>query len=403
MDTLEKGKTINRKRINDYTAKYAPKKVLIIGNGFDLAHGLLTDYRDFLKIMKDPDDFLKYYEIKKGKPHVGVYDSNNQWNRYLEDTEKSDVLEINKMVNILKTNSWAQYYAKCNAEIEGWVDFEREMQPVIDMFNSIISSGSKCIGSGDNACAFLRLNDIGIERTAKLWPKYIQDVRSCGDNLQGIYVTVESYYSDTQYGVIKHKMLRDLSADLDEFVNAFCIYLKELVETKEDIDLIGLFETMDVSDIISFNYTDTYYNYHSSLRNATVHYIHGSTLNNDSEKMIFGVNRVKDDAEYLFKVFEKRYQRLCNNYKQTYKDIVENGNYELVIYGHSLDITDKAILEPLLKGANNSTVYCYKNADGYSDRNIKIKNLMLLLGDEAVEEMLYNEKIVLKELDFQNT
>ena len=397
-----KKNNINSNQIYGEIQNCVTRKVLVLGNGFDLAHGLLTDYGDFLRIIKEPEVFLKYYNREIGNPSVGVFDEKNQWKRYLEYIKDSDETEIKKMVTILKANSWAQYYAKCNAEIEGWVDFEREMFPVIKMFNSIISSGSKNIGSRDNACSLIRLSDIGIERIARIWPKYIQDVRECGGSLQGIYVTLQTEYSDNQYGVITKKLLSDVSTELDEFVEAFCIYLRKIVESKHDIKSIGLFENISVSDIVSFNYTDTS-DYYESLRNATIHHVHGSTINKGSEKMIFGVNKVKDDAEYEFKNFEKRFQRLCNSEKQTYKSIIEEGSYELVIFGHSLDITDKAILEPLINGANNSTVYCYKNADGYSDRNIKIKNLMLLLGDEAAEEMLYNEKIVLKELDFQNT
>ena len=42
MNTTEK-----RKKKNEEPLKH----VLVIGNGFDLAHGLYTSYNDFLKIM----------------------------------------------------------------------------------------------------------------------------------------------------------------------------------------------------------------------------------------------------------------------------------------------------------------------------------------------------------------
>ena len=42
-------------------------KVLLVGNGFDLAHGLLTSYGDFLYLMQNWNEFKKAYkqEIEK--------------------------------------------------------------------------------------------------------------------------------------------------------------------------------------------------------------------------------------------------------------------------------------------------------------------------------------------------
>lgn len=40
------------------------KKILIIGNGFDLAHGLPTNYSDFLAFSHE---FMKLYEVDSEK------------------------------------------------------------------------------------------------------------------------------------------------------------------------------------------------------------------------------------------------------------------------------------------------------------------------------------------------
>lgn len=42
-------------------------KVLLVGNGFDLAHGLLTSYGDFLYLMQNWNEFKKVYEEEKKK------------------------------------------------------------------------------------------------------------------------------------------------------------------------------------------------------------------------------------------------------------------------------------------------------------------------------------------------
>lgn len=41
------------------------KKILLVGNGFDLAHGLLTRYEHFLYLIKNWDDFYYAFEKKR--------------------------------------------------------------------------------------------------------------------------------------------------------------------------------------------------------------------------------------------------------------------------------------------------------------------------------------------------
>ena len=148
---------INYEKIKENTNKYTPKKVLVIGNGFDLAHGLLSSYTHFLAFIKNPGEFLRYYNHRIDDTTNGIFEDNSCWEKYLAYVDKSDKDKVCELVSILSQNSWANYYAKCNAEIDGWVDFEQEMIPVIRMFNKIISSGTirVCI---INYTSYLNLN-----------------------------------------------------------------------------------------------------------------------------------------------------------------------------------------------------------------------------------------------------
>ncbi len=47
-------------------------------------------------------------------------------------------------------------------------------------------------------------------------------------------------------------------------------------------------------------------------------------------------------------------------------------------------------------GARKITIYCHNSTGNYADRNTKIKNLMLMLGDDNAERMLHEEIIELK-------
>ena len=78
--------------------------ILIIGNGFDLAHKLPTKYSDFLN------------EIQK----------DSKFQNYLQKNNKS-IKKFNKLMN----GKLIKYLLKNNAK-HGWIDFENEMRLIID-------------------------------------------------------------------------------------------------------------------------------------------------------------------------------------------------------------------------------------------------------------------------------
>lgn len=113
--------------------------ILIIGNGFDLAHNLPTKYNDFL-------GFIKYF--KK------FYNSNPQDIQNLKSTESfrqlhSKILDylvsdkimdknnkfLNELYKLCSNNIWIDYFEKCIKESslkgENWIDFESEIGEVV--------------------------------------------------------------------------------------------------------------------------------------------------------------------------------------------------------------------------------------------------------------------------------
>lgn len=74
--------------------------ILILGNGFDLAHGLNTKYADFLKYCQE-----KYCTIN----NVGVDKDNN----------------------FLYNNVWAKHFLNKTLQGDKWIDLENEIYNVI--------------------------------------------------------------------------------------------------------------------------------------------------------------------------------------------------------------------------------------------------------------------------------
>lgn len=98
-------------------------KILVIGNGFDLAHGLKTRYKDFI-------DFIELEE-------------SDMISRYKEDSKLSEAKikeNIDKIRESVKSNIWIAYFKhriddpmlRFGKSInENWIDFENEISEVI--------------------------------------------------------------------------------------------------------------------------------------------------------------------------------------------------------------------------------------------------------------------------------
>ena len=359
------------------------RKVLLIGNGFDLVHDLPTSYEDFLQILKRPDSFRDALEkaIKVQENGVTVENS-GEWSRYLSNVADITLTRIDEMITNIRQSSWAQYYAHCNAEINGWIDFEREILPAIGMFQKVLNSQVRVRKYSNDINATITINDTNIARMAKQWGKFfgVTEVQE-----QGVAeIQIKSRYCDENYGILKEKMLDDLYLDFRKLILAFGIYIEEVIDLKE-VKEKPLFKSLKVTDIINFNYTATFRHYRN-LNEANVKYVHGSTKNIST--IVMGINEVPDDRNYDFKEYEKSAQRLFYDVKQSYKDIIESDElFELYIFGHSLDITDKNILGPFLRKAAHVTIYYYDDARKKDYYN-KIKNVMALLGDNDAEDMM---------------
>jgi len=84
--------------------------LLIIGNGFDLAHSLPTSYIDFLKYCRG----------------------------YSKDKQISESDKMNQeFLSSISDNMWMKYFLKSTNfnDSRTWIDFEKEIAAIIDYFN----------------------------------------------------------------------------------------------------------------------------------------------------------------------------------------------------------------------------------------------------------------------------
>ena len=129
--------------------------ILIIGNGFDLAHGLPTRYDDFLDFCERARRIYTFREDAS----LNEYKSDNIDNWEMNDDIRNALLEaftkrdcqknfnddntynlnvttsnefLNELYTHIDENAWLEYFLKYRSSIGGnWIDFETEISKVI--------------------------------------------------------------------------------------------------------------------------------------------------------------------------------------------------------------------------------------------------------------------------------
>lgn len=381
--------------------------ILVIGNGFDLAHGLPTKYTDFLGFVERLENLKKSSMIMS---NGGLSNTANPIYEYLDKLIFENLklsFELDKLISL---NIWIEYFSSNEKYIkENWIDFESEISKVIrSLDNDILKNEGHSIDE--------EMISLSNPFLAKYYEEYTL-VNQSVDLLNG-----------ENSKRITFRDIRDkLYYDLNRLIRALEIYLADYVEKIECNRVSPDIEKMSFDKVLSFNYTKTYTKLYDSCVCAEYDYIHGSTdIKNtiETNNMVLGIDEYLDDdrknRDTDFIAFKKFYQRI---YKETgckYKDWVteihfnaqirnlnycnkkDDGSKEYVsdysvqhniyIFGHSLDITDKDILRELILNDKVYTTIFYVNKDVMGKQ---IANLVKIIGqDELIRRTGGSDKTI---------
>ncbi len=377
--------------------------ILLIGNGFDLAHGLPTKYTDFLEWVKAEYDL--YGELKKqGKEITRNIDSVSvNWAILTKPSEMREnvtiLTEEAKQIEIwqsINNNIWIDYFLNnLMYQKENWIDFESQISRVIQ--------------------------SIGKDSEGKGFDEEIEHFSDSFLEEHYLYKGIESLYVDHNKNrggkekITYSEFKKRLEDDLNRLIRALEIYLTEYVEKidckvfspdiKETIVQINKnFNSVLCTKILCFNYTNIFEKVYGKICSENYNYIHGraDTKNTlESNNMVLGIDeylpieRRNKDIEFI--TFKKFYQRI---YKQTgceYKEWIDKikeknlkcakkgigsiGTHNLYIFGHSLDVTDGDILRDLILTKNVHTTIFYLNKKVLGQQ---IANLVKVLGQDEL-------------------
>lgn len=382
--------------------------ILVIGNGFDLAHGLPTGYQDFLAFCKmliavystnenkDADEVWQALDInlKSGDNTRRLqFKFQELFSQSTKEGKKYKTKTIyDELYDEIENNFWIQYFLQnVKYQKENWIDFESEISSVIQDIDADMEKNN------------LQLDDNVIIESNSYVERFFH-TRLAGGALdfgQGI-------------DIITFKEIRDiLYKDLNRLIRAFEIYLLEYVEKIETEKKSPQIQMLGIDHVLSFNYTHTYEKYYRKS-GITYDYIHGETKNDstlETNNIVLGIDeylpKKKRNKKIDFITFKKYYQRIYketgNKYKNWVYEIKESGReienklrssypiqipyvkfpcrHHLYIFGHSLDVTDKDILRDLILNDNVSTTIYYHNKEVMGQQ---IANMVKLIGQDEL-------------------
>lgn len=296
--------------------------ILVIGNGFDLAHGLPTKYTDFLEFCKR---VYPIYESVEGRgvhlyqqEYLFGWDFNKEIKEKLESayssrrkiTTKENVSQIetsdpklHEMYTLIKDNIWIEYFLpiytdrKKNGK-DGWIDFECEISEVIQSLDADMHGLGQIYNIEDI------VNNLSNNFLEEIYSDYI-------DAVQPINPANNGFSEGISFKEIRDRLLRDLN----RLIRAFEIFLTEYIEKinvkviSPDIEEIAATiyddrgqQSILFSKLISFNYTNIYEHIYLRKYNIDldgyVDYIHGKADINhtiETNNMVLGID------EYLGK------------------------------------------------------------------------------------------------------
>lgn len=383
--------------------------ILVVGNGFDLAHGLPTTYEDFLcflEILIDlvgsggasrrrhksvlkmgdiKDEQLKkslsvFFRDERRKQHIfenlfcNICENNSE-DGFCANASQCEWLRKAPENNVLVKNKWVDYllliYKEKKFRGEHWIDVEFEIQKVMQFIDEMETVNVK---DGTRHLIYEEL-----------------DIREIMDVCKNYQASLEE----------KRKYVGRLESDLNRFnqcLEQYMLFINRLKIEKVLPDI----KRLNIDKVLSFNYTNTYERYYGGSRQIEYNYIHGRAGQNN---IILGFNEYLEagerDKNLLCVHFKKFFQRIYKGTGCSYKSwIVKGEENNVFILGHSLDITDKDIISDIIMNEDvQKTTIFYHNKESQAKQ---IMNLIRIIGQDNLTRKTHTEnpQIAFKEQEY---
>ena len=389
-------------------------RIILVGNGFDLAHGLATRYEDFINWYWDEwGSYLAGYGKDyitdelcsfKLKDEVGLACWYMVWGWhykiYAKDYSMRDLVDIAKAdTKVCDFQEHSKFFSEICKSIEnkGWVDIESEYYKLLNseginpenlnrefdiVRNKLIDYLSSIQSLKINAS--ITINDI---RECIMAPFSAKEIAIEAQNKWIEFVKRRIYNEDLVENIKLYKPLdaKERNEKVDEFRTNWQWQINDM--GLESIDEGALPADMLYPDrvmLLNFNYTKTADMY---MPNDDYHFpinhIHGHLDN--PESVIFGYGDELDNKyqeisslnnnELLKNIKSIRYLEDVN-YRNVL-EFVESAPYQIYIMGHSCGTSDRTLLNTLFEHPNCVSIkpFYYQNDKGLDNYIEIVQNI----------------------------
>lgn len=397
-------------------------RIVLIGNGFDLAHGMRTSYNDFINYYW----FKVIFNLKSSK-EKSFENLEISVTRLPPPVYFSTIIKFEELYETLRKHGSEltfknKFLEKINnkKQIQNWVDIENE-------YYLLLKESFK-----NENCSY-KISQLNSDFTEiqKLLETYLQETENYFKENFGKNGADKNLKNSIAYKVYSDFKLKDFTeasinkkAEVEyqkikddiKAINTGNISIEDVSEEKRAlISTIGKNDPVEtirkrlLTDsasnyfnlqptevlFLNFNYTFTerlYYNMswydlprnrNENLEKSTIH-IHGTTDSRDNNNVIFGFgDEIDEDYKSIENLNDNTYLENIKSIKyletDNYKKLLEflnSGDYQIFIFGHSCGNSDRTLLSTLFEHKNCVSIkpFYHKRTDddNYSEivRNI---------------------------------
>lgn len=329
--------------------------IIIIGNGFDLAHGLKTSYNYFAEHLI----------------HIIA-------NKCIEIKGAENLFEYSCPII---SDEFINSYQKLVSSGVNPIPHKYDNSNELGLVHFLLSR----LANPEKIAPFLLQNPELLREILKnqFLIKLFQNEHKNWFDIENSYFTnLKNIFKDSQGSDSLLTKLTMLNNEFEEIKNYLLKYLKTIKpQHNSNIDKFLTNEILGKKYtnifFLNFNYTSTVNLYlrgfHDVVSNISHNTIHGSLEN----EIIFGYGNdnnkeyqeMKDSEEDEYLTHFKTFRYLENgNYSDLYNNFLDNyDDYEAMILGHSLGSTDKTLLKEVLDNPKCQKIYLYKRNDLKTD------------------------------------
>ena len=339
-------------------------RIILIGNGLDLAHGLPTGYKDFINWY-----FNQWLQRLRTYPEKNISDDlcsfslikDTSWCAYLYERistvnppsglEFIEFLKEQKEDCIVRFTPFMESICKC-METKGWVDIENEYYCLLTNFLNADTNKYESPKILNKELVYLKYSLVQ-------YLKQVQDKLLCRTN----------------------NLNPEITKLIQESVNETDISCTELPKVKNTTP-----KSIERIMVLNFNYTKTAEVIESEtfIPEIIINHIHGVLSN--PKRIIFGYGDELDEGfkallklnenEFLAEIKSVRYLE-TDRYRKLL-EFIESDLYQVYIMGHSCGNSDRTLLNTLFEHKNCVSIkpFYYRNESGTDNYLDIVQNIM---------------------------